>query len=419
MTTPINDGLSESFDTVLLNLAQNITQKRGPGVDPLLETFLSFLRRRTDFFTGAEKDKVAAKLKTHIDAQWDMANKESVMKKMKEEQKKAAVAAPSTTTTPTTENKSDTPTKPTVATTTTTTTTTTTPQVLKTASGKESKTSITMIDDEDDSSKKNAINGDVEMSSTNHTSDDQQKSSPVNTTSTTTSSIPATATTTSTTTTTAATTTTSSPPVFRLKSELSWDHDDNDATVSGKLKPNIGNGGDLENYRWVQTLKDVDIFFPVDKNTTSKQVVWKISRTHMTVGIKGQKPLLDGKLFSDVRPVECRWTLEDINNVKHLCVHLDKINEMQWWNNIVEGEIQINTGKVQPENSKLSDIDDAETRTMVEKMMYDSQQKQKGLPTSEEQKNLDILSKLQKANPNLDFSKAKFTGQNNGFGGGF
>lgn len=156
-------------------------------------------------------------------------------------------------------------------------------------------------------------------------------------------------------------------------------------------------------FTWDQTLRDVELVIPVAPETRARDVKVKIERKHLKVTLL-QKILLEGELYKEVKVEESTWTLSQ----GEIQVQLEKVNKVEWWKCVMLGDPEIDTTKIQPENSKLDDLD-RETRSVVEKMMFDQRQKQMGLPTSEELEKQKIMKKFMEAHPEMDFSNVKFS----------
>lgn len=127
-------------------------------------------------------------------------------------------------------------------------------------------------------------------------------------------------------------------------------------------------------YSWRQELGEVDIVVPVPKGTRARDLVITIQKKKLSVGIKGNDKILDGELCKEIKVEDSTWTLGKkiyvdlpshliiiIEDQESVQIHLEKVNKQQWWENVLTHHPIIDTRKIQPENSKLSDLD-GETR---------------------------------------------------------
>lgn len=290
----------ERFDGMLMTIAQ-----QQQGIEPLLDTVFSFLRRKTDFFRGATQQVVEKTVMESVKKHAALAEKDAYELR-KEQEKKQALK----------KQKAQTP-----------------PPAPEPVKEKDPPRFEEITDEQAEEIEKKEAN------------DDEEDTGP----------------------------------------------------------PLVGNGGSAKHYTWTQTLQEAQVTIPVPQGTRSKQIEVKMTSNKLVAGLKGQEPLMNGDMFNRIKLDDSFWTLEDNNRI---CVYLQKENQMEWWKCIIKGDPEIDTKKVEPENSKLGDLD-SDTRQTVEKMMFDQRQKAMGLPTSDEQKKNDVLQKFMKEHPEMDFSKAK------------
>ncbi|KAJ9092346.1 hypothetical protein QFC21_006846 [Naganishia friedmannii] len=155
-------------------------------------------------------------------------------------------------------------------------------------------------------------------------------------------------------------------------------------------------------YKWTQDLNTATVTITLPAGTRARD---------LNVQLKAQpEPILEGELFAEIKEEDSTWSIVTkpvyltITDDGVLYIELEKLSARtstpQWWPHSLTHHPRIDTSKLAPENSKLSDLD-GETRGMVEKMM------QMGKPTSDEQRKFEMLEKFKNAHPEMDFSNAK------------
>jgi len=319
--------LCRRFDGMYMNMAQQIG-----GIEPLLDSFFGFMRRKTDFFSGATSEEAAQETvikafkKNKLKADEDKKEKAAKEKKRKAEEEKRR-------------------------------------QKIEQEKAKQQKqeSEARIVDVTDDAAAAPAAPSPATAAGT-------------------------------------------SAEGSSTKDGAAKEGAENDGEGTG-LVP-VQNGYVHDTYRWTQSLQDLAVHVPVPAGTKAKHMVIDIKKGVMLVQVAGKEPILKGDFPHAVKVEDCFWSIEDEGKGRLVNITLTKMNQMEWWKHVITSEPEINTQKVEPENSKLSDLD-GDTRQTVEKMMYDQRQKAAGLPTADEQGKQDMLKKFMEQHPEMDFSKAK------------
>ncbi|TMW56861.1 hypothetical protein Poli38472_006871 [Pythium oligandrum] len=167
--------------------------------------------------------------------------------------------------------------------------------------------------------------------------------------------------------------------------------------AEGKQLP-VGNGGVTDKYTWTQTLDDVSIHVDLPTGTRSRDIDCQIRAQHVRVALKRPSErnddgvLLEGDLPDKIRADESIWSIE--SSTSTLQISLEKIKKT-WWASALVGDAEIDTSQVDS-TRQIHEYDDA-TQAAIRKAMFDQQQQQRGLPTSDQMQMQNLLAQARNA----------------------
>ena len=336
----------DKFDGYLMTIARELgPPSEGGGIDGMLDTYFSFLRRKTDFFTGGGEGlaRVEAAVNAALQRQWAIAQAQ-----VKKAKPAAAAAAPKPT--PAAAAAAAAP-KPTP----TPTPTASAPVV----AAEPARAATALVGGGGSSSAAEESAGSSSSSSSAGSSSSASSSAGSSSSASSSASEPA------------------------------------EASTGGL--PGPGNGGATDRYTWRQTLSDVTVSFRIPSSAVKRDISVVVTAAHIRVSVQGAV-LLDADLPKRMKLGTDEYTIVSEPQGRLLTVEFQKENQMEWWGSVGVGEPSIDVTKVEPENSKLGDLD-GETRKTVEKMMFDQAQKAKGLPTSDELTKQETIARFMKMHP--------------------
>lgn len=196
------------------------------------------------------------------------------------------------------------------------------------------------------------------------------------------------------------------------------------ATISSRISGRFWiilstyNGGTNEKYSWSQGISDVIVQVNLPRKTKAKDLDVDLSSKRIHAAYKDGTVILSGEFYDDVKGDDSAWSIEE---GEKFILNLEKSQE-NIWKTVIKGDAEIDATKV--DNTKGLDDFDPETQGALRKIVYEQNRKARGLPTSEEEQQMEMLRKAWDAEGSpfkgtpFDPSKLNLPAGGGGFGMG-
>eukprot|EP00108_Taenia_solium_P005921 TsM_000813600 transcript=TsM_000813600 gene=TsM_000813600 len=152
--------------------------------------------------------------------------------------------------------------------------------------------------------------------------------------------------------------------------------------------PDCYNGARRDLYSWSQKILEIDIHVKIpERIKTARQLNVKIDRKHILIEEKASaEPIIDLDLLKEIKTESAQWSFEVDEHL--LTLSLDKVDEY-WWEAAFVGEEKINVQEIDC-SRPIHELDE-EAQGKIAQLLFDQEQKRRGLPTTEERRIQDIL----------------------------
>jgi hypothetical protein len=98
---------------------------------------------------------------------------------------------------------------------------------------------------------------------------------------------------------------------------------------------------DHGSWRYLITNSEVELCVPLPDGTAKTDVVVELKATHISIGLRGQKPIVCGALNERIDPDESFWQLEGSAGQRSVAATLQKQKAAQRWEALLLDEVAL------------------------------------------------------------------------------